>query len=303
MSPELLPSWRPGVTRDALIEFLTAVTEVPSEHRVAVFDNDGTLWAERPVYVQQHFLVARLHDAAALDPALAERPEFAAVLDDDHEAMAAFGLPRVALALAELFAGLTPDEFATRAREFVMTVDHPTLGVPYARTTYRPMTELIDALRARDFSVFVVTGGGTEFVRAVSRELYGVDPEGVVGTLIEYEFDGGSEHPVLIRTGRVQGGAMEGQAKVAGIQQFLGRRPIFAAGNSGGDREMLEYTAAGSGPTLALLVDHDDPDREFAYRSEAATIAETVPITDVASAAGWTVASMQRDWSTVFSET
>ena len=179
---------------------------------------------------------------------------------------------------------------------------HPTLGRPLRSDVYQPMLELIDELRRRDFTVSIVTGGGTEFVRAVSDELYGVPPEAVVGTLIEYEFvRHGDGRPALAPHGpALDGAANEGAAKVTNIQTQLGRRPILAAGNSGGDREMLEWARAGDGPCLALLVDHDDAEREFAYVSTAETFAEPEPITDVGARLGWTVVSMANDWETVF---
>jgi hypothetical protein len=161
----------------------------------------------------------------------------------------------------------------------------------------------LDELRTREFSVFIVTGGGTEFVRAVSEDLYGVPPEGVVGSLVEYDVVRGADDvPRPVRTARLQGLANEGPAKIANIQTQLGRHPILGVGNSGGDRDMLEWALDSTGPCLALLVDHDDPEREFAYRSIAQTFTESEPITVVAVRLGWTVVSMARDWSTVFPE-
>jgi len=297
----ILPSWRDGATRDAIVAFLDASDALPPETKVAAFDNDGTLWCERPAYAQFLFFVDALRTATAADPSLAERPEYAAVLGGDHGAIGELGLARVAMALAELFDGLTPEEFTGRVRAFMGRAQHPTLGIPLSRAVYQPMLELIDELRSRGFSIFVVSGGGTEFVRAVSNELYGVLPDGVVGTLVEHEMhrdDAG--RPVLRRTARLAGGANEGAEKVTRIQSHLGRRPIFAAGNTGGDREMLEWAAAGDGPTLAVLIDHDDAEREFAYQGSAESFAEAEPITDVATRLGWTVASMAADWDTVF---
>jgi phosphoserine phosphatase len=288
----LLPSWRPGPTRDALTAFLDAATDLPERDRVAFFDNDGTLWCERPHYVQFDFFVDALQRRVAADPDLGEREEFAALINQDASAIQGMGLVRIALALAGLFAGQTPDEFAAEVRNFLAR--HP------ARP-YRPMLELISELRARGFTVGIVTGGGTEFLRAVSEELYGVPAELVVGTLIDYAVsrdEGG--YPVLRRTGSILGHANEGEAKVVNIQTQLGRRPILAAGNSSGDREMLEWAAAGDGPTLALLVNHDDAEREFSYSSEGATTSNEEAITGVAARLGWTVANIARDWDAVF---
>ena len=270
-NPHLLPSWRPGPVRDSVLAFLDAAAEVRPRDRVACFDNDGTLWCERAEYVQFDFFVDALRARAAEDPDVMSTPEFAALMSGDRAAVGALGLERIALALLGLFEGDRPEEFTARVVAYIDEPVHPTLGLPMRATTYQPMLELIDALRGLAFTLFVVTGGGTEFVRAVSQDLYGVPPEAVVGTLVTYEYSaepdeaGGPPRPVLRRTTAVTGEANEGAAKVSNIQAQLGRRPILAAGNSGGDREMLEWAAAGEGPTLALLVDHDDDEREFRY--------------------------------------
>ncbi len=295
-----LPSWRPGPTRDAVASFLDEALALPPEQRVAVLDNDGTLWCERPGYIQYEFLVRTLHQAVEHDPGLAGRAEYRALLDGDHAALGELGLQRVALALLELCAGWTPDEFTGRARDFVYNEKHPERGVPYPRLVYQPMQELLEALRAHGFAVFIVTGGGTEFVRAVSRDLYGVAPDDVVGTLVEYHFEERGEGPALVRTAQALGEVNEGRAKVEHIQTQLGRRPIFAAGNSAGDREMLEYAHAAGSPSLALLIDHDDGEREYAYASAGVTTTDTEPIVDIGRREGWTVVSMRDDWATVF---
>ena len=183
---EILPSWRPGATRDALLAFLERAATVPVEDRVAYFDNDGTLWCERPTYVQYDFFVDVLRQRVAEDPGVAERAEFAALLGGDPAAIEALGLPRIAAALAGLFEGQTPQEFAAVVQEFMARAQHRTLGRPLRTLTYRPMLELIAELRRLDFTVGIVTGGGAEFLRAVSQDLYAVPPELVVGTQIGY---------------------------------------------------------------------------------------------------------------------
>jgi haloacid dehalogenase-like hydrolase len=301
MGNDLLPSWRRGSTRDALEAFLAAAAEVPVVDRVAYFDNDGTLWCERPTYIQFDFFLDALRKHVAADPAIGERAEFAALLSGGQAAVAGIGLERIALALAGLFEGLTPQEFISAAREFMGRAAHPTLGRPARSVTYQPMLELLAELRRRDFTVGIVTGGGTEFVRAISDDLYGVPAELVVGTLIGYDVSrDGDGPPVIRRTSSLHGIANEGSAKVANIQTQLGRRPILAAGNSGGDRDMLEWAQAAGSPSLALLIDHDDAEREFHYTSTAQTFAESEPITDVGARLGWTVVSMARDWDVVF---
>lgn len=301
MPAELLPSWRPGPTRDAIVGFLEAAEELPIEQRLAVFDHDGTLWCERPMYAQYAFFAHALRHAVQSDPVLAYRDEFAAVLEDDAVAIGEIGLARVAMALVGLFNGQTPEAFAAAAREFLASSRHATLGVPMSEVVYLPMLELIDELRRRDFTVAIVSGGGTEFVRALSRQLYGVPPELVVGTLIDYRVDRDDVGRIVVRRrGTIAGSANEAHAKVVAIQSCLGRRPVLAAGNSAGDREMLEWTMSGEGPGLALLVDHDDAAREFRYQSVSGSLEESEPITDIGRRLGWTAVSMQRDWAEVF---
>jgi hypothetical protein len=225
------------------------------------------------------------------------------LLSGDRAAMAAIGLERIAVALAGLFDGLTPQEFTAQVRAFMAAATHASLGRPLRSVTYQPMLELLDELRRRDFTVGIVTGGGTEFVRAISDDLYGVPAELVVGTLIHYEFTRDREQrPVLRRTATMLGTANEGPAKVTNIQTQLGRRPILAAGNSGGDREMLDWALATEGPSLALLIDHDDAKREFQYLSTPGTVVETEPITEIGARLGWTIVSMARDWDVVFAQ-
>ena len=296
-----LPSWRPGATRDAILAFLDRSGDVPLDERVAYVDNDGTMWCEKPTYVQFDFFVDALRRRTEQDPSLAERPEFAAVLSGDMAAVGEIGLAKVAGALAALFDGQTPESFGAAVDEFLGRYRHRTLGAPVDGVVYQPMLELIDELRGLDFTVGIVTGGGTEFVRQVSKRLYGVEPGMVVGTLIGYRFDrDDAGRPVVRRTISQIGSANEGGAKLEHIHSQIGRAPILAAGNSGGDREMLEWAQASRHGGLAILVDHDDADREFAYASEAATFKDAEPITTVADRLGWLVVSMQRDWETIF---
>lgn len=304
MTADRLPSWRPGPVRDAIVDYVDRLAEVPVAERVAYFDNDGTLWCERPNYVQLDFFVDALLRRREADPSIAERPEFAALLSGDPSEIAGVGLVRIAAALAAMFEGQTPEEFTATIVEFVDRWEHPALGRPVRGVVYQPMLELIDELRRHDVTVGIVTGGGTEFVRAVSEDLYGVPPHLVVGTLIGYDVsrDAVDGPPVIRRRASILGEANEGMAKVSNIQTQLGRRPIIAAGNSGGDREMLEWACAGARPGLAILVNHDDAEREYAYESTAATFAEAESITDVGAREGWAVVSMARDWATIFAD-
>jgi phosphoglycolate phosphatase-like HAD superfamily hydrolase len=302
VTPErLLPSWHPGATRDAVVGFLAAVDEVSPDDRVAVFDNDGTLWCEKPRYLQLDFFIAELRKVAH-QPGLAERPEYAALLERDHAAMAELGLHRIAFALIELCEGIGPDEFGDRVRRYFADTRHPDRDVPLPAMRYGPMLELLEELRRRDFGIFVVTGGGTEFVRAIARQLYGVPPEAVVGSEVGYELVRVDGRPSLRRTSELIGEVNEGPAKITNIQRQIGRRPICAAGNSPGDTEMLEYAMASDGPAMALVVDHDDAEREYEYRSEAESFDSPESITDIAARLGWTVISMRNDWTRIFAD-
>jgi phosphoserine phosphatase len=297
-----LPSWRPGVARDAILSFVDNMHHVPLDERVAYIDNDGTMWCEKPTYVQFDFFVDALQKRVETDPSLRERPEFAAVLAGDMASVGEIGLAKVAGALAALFDGDTPDEFGAAVNGFLSRYRHPTLRTGLDGIIYRPMTELLDLLRAHGFTIGIVTGGGTEFVRQVSKRYYGVEPGMVVGTLIGYRFGrDGNDKPVVRRTISQSGSANEGGAKIEHIQSQIGRPPVLAIGNSGGDREMLEWAQASRHCGLAVLVNHDDDQREFAYESEAATFKDEEAITTTGQRLGWVVVSIKNDWKTVFS--
>lgn len=299
----VLPSWRPGSTRDAVVGFLDRAADVPVADRVAYVDNDGTMWCEKPTYVQFDFFVDALRRRVVDEPELADRAEFAAVLAGDMAAIGRIGLADVAGALAALFDGQTPDEFGAAVDSFLDRYRHPTLGTSLEGIVYQPMLELLDELREREFTIGIVTGGGTEFVRQVSERCYSVEPGMVVGTLIGYRFGRDDDgKPVVRRTISQVGSANEGGAKIEHIQAQIGRPPLLAIGNSGGDREMLEWAQANRHGGLGVLIDHDDDQREFAYDSVAATFAADEAITTVAKRLGWVIVSMRHDWQTVFPE-
>jgi phosphoserine phosphatase len=302
MSLLKLPSWRPGPTREALEMFLDAAEMLPLEQRVAVFDIDGTLWCEKPRSVGLEFLIAELRTAVAERPGLGERSEYRAILEDDPQAIGQLGQVNVLLALSELHTGITPEAFDRRVRGFLDRWRHPLRAVPSSQLRYRPMLELVAELRARQFSVYLATDGGSEFVRVISRAYYGVEPEGVLGPQVGYELDRSDGTPLLRRTRERFGDPHEGAAKIATIQRLAGRRPILAAGNSGGDWEMLEYTVATDVPTLALLIEHDDAEREFAYGNAVDTPFGTEPLVTAARREGWSIVSMREDWSTLFAD-
>ncbi|MGI9642038.1 MAG: HAD family hydrolase [Acidimicrobiia bacterium] len=301
---ERLPSWREGATRSRILEFLGSADEIPPNDRVAVFDNDGTMWCEKPNYPQFEFWFSELERAVEADATLAEEPEFTAVLNHDIVSIQEMGIETMAAAFLELFAGITAEEFNARVAAFFVEQRHPDRGVPYRQQRYQPMLELMDELRATGFDFYIVSAGGAEFVRVIGQEFYGVSPEGVVGSQIDYEFTRDtSGRPRLLRTNSlVHSGPNEGVAKVPNIQRILGRRPVVAGGNSAGDAEMLEYATTYDGPSLALLVNHDDAEREYAYESVAGTFDADESILDTAHRLDWTVISMRDDWTRVFAD-
>ncbi len=301
-----LPSWNEGAARTAILEFVERVSEeggadyVPPAERVAVLDNDGTLWCEKPTYIQALFVVARLAEAAAARPELAEQPVVKALLAGDLAGAQQYGMEAIAGVLLELDAGRTTEEFTRDAEAWLAAAKHPHFGVPFRELTYVPMVELMELLRAREFRVFIVTGGGVEFVRAIGEELYGVPPDDVVGSAVQVSFERRDGRIVLVRQAAMLGSPNEGPPKAVNIQAHIGRRPIFAAGNSAGDTEMLEYAHTGDHPSLCLVVDHDDEEREYAYAGSSVTNPDAESIVDTAGRLGWTVVSMRDDWNRVF---
>jgi hypothetical protein len=300
-----LPSWDDGPARGAIVAFVEAVTTegspdfVPPGDRIAVFDNDGTLWCERPVYVQAAFIADRVAAMVEADPTLAERPGFRAVLDRDLKALADLGEAGIADLVAATHGGMTPDAFGAMAREWLATARHPRFDRPYTDLTYRPMVELLDFLRARGFSTFIVTGGGVEFVRAFAEPAYGIPPHQVVGSTIALRFELRDDVPTIVREPRIDF-IDDGPGKPVGIQSRIGRRPILAVGNSDGDEEMLRWTTAGTGPRLGLIVHHSDAAREYAYDRES-PVGRLHRALDEAPDRGWVVIDMKRDWRRIFS--
>lgn len=298
---ERLPSWKPGATRDALLAFLDRSGDIPVDERVAYLDNDGTMWCEKPSYVQLDFMVDALKQRVVDDPALAEQPEFAAVLSGDAAEIGKLGLEKVAVALVALYDGVTPETFAADVDEFLGRYRHPVLGEPVEGMVYQPMLELLDELRRLDFTIGIVTGGGTEFVRRVSKRLYGVEPGMVVGSLIGYEFDRDADgRPIVRRTLEAMGAVNEGGAKVEHIHSQIGRAPLLGVGNTSGDGEMLEWAQNHPLGGIAVLIRHDDAVREFEYAGAAATFDAVETIETVADRLGWVVVSMKDDWDPIF---
>ena len=301
---EPLPSWNDGPARQAIVGFVERVTKeggpdfVPPPERIAVFDNDGTLWSEQPMYVQLAFALDRVKALAPQHPEWKAKEPFAAVLRGDLASVAASGEHGLVELVMATHAGNTSDEFAKIVEDWLGTARHPKLGRPYTECVYQPMLELLAYLRANGFKTFIVSGGGIEFMRPWAERVYGVPPEQVIGSSIQtrYELRGGK--PAIVRLPAVD--FVDDKAgKPVGIHKFIGRRPILAFGNSDGDFEMLEWTTTGPGPRLGLLVHHDDAEREVAYDRKS-VVGRLDRGLDEAPARGWMLVSMKRDWKRVF---
>lgn len=299
-----LPSWRDGPSRAAILAFVADVTTpggpkfVPPEERVAVFDNDGTLWAEMPVYAQLAFAFDRVKALAPAHPEWKEREPFKSVLAGDLKGALAGGEKALLEVVAATHAGTTPDEFAAVVRDWIATARHPTLDRPYTACVYAPMLELLAYLRAHGFSTWVVSGGGVEFMRPWAEAVYGIPPQQVIGSRIRMRHEVRDGKPVLLRLPEVD--FIDDKAgKVIGIHQAIGRRPIAAFGNSDGDLEMLAWTTAGAGARLGVLVHHTDAEREWAY-DRASHVGRLDKALDAAPAAGWVVVDMKTAWERVF---
>jgi phosphoserine phosphatase len=306
MADAALPSWGDDRARQ-LVEFVERVAMpgaadfVPPQERIAVFDNDGTLWCERPNYMQTEFVLDEVRARAADDADFAARPVVQAMLGGDlGDVLLTQGLGAVAEILLDTHAGISADDFTRRVTAWFAAATHPRFGTRYAALAYAPMLELLDLLRANEFRCFIVTGGGVEFVRAVSDDLYGVSRDDVIGSAVQLSVARRGERVDVVRQPALLGSPNEGEPKVVNIAMHIGRRPILAAGNSAGDREMLEYAAVGDHPSLCLVVDHDDDAREYAYESSAVTAPDAEPIGKTAARVGWTVVSMRDDWKQVF---
>lgn len=299
-----MQSWRDGPTKSAIVEFVARVTAegpdyVAPQDRIAVFDNDGTLWCEKPMYIQLDFLLRRFKEQAQADPALRDRQPYLAAYTGDlrwlgdavtkHYQGDDTDLKPLLGAILKAHHEITVEEHAARVDAFFADATHPTLGRPYTSCGYPPMVELLRYLEANGFTNYIVSGGGRDFMRPVTETLYGIPPERVVGSSVGLVYRDGNlfttDQPEFLDDGPV---------KPVRLWSRIGRRPILAAGNSNGDIEMLEFSHAAAGPSLQLLVLHDDAEREFDY------VAGAEKALELAASRGWTVASMRDDWATVF---
>jgi phosphoserine phosphatase len=302
-----LPSWNNTATKDAIIDFVEAVTDPASEDylvpsaRIAVFDNDGTLWAEQPVYFQFLFALEQLGARAAADPSILTTDTLRAAAAGDMKTLMAGGTAALAEVVMATHTDMTVVDFQTEVTDWFATAKNPATGQPIADMTYQPMLELLSYLRDEDFSTWIVTGGGVNFVRAIADDAYGIPPNQVVGSMVETEYrviDGVGQIMQLPDLAFID----DKGGKPVGIARNIGLRPVIAFGNSDGDYEMLEYTTTGKGPGLGLILHHTDAAREFAYDRDSHIGKLDRGLND-AAAQGWLVVDMAKDWSRVFSGT
>ena len=301
---DVLPSWNDAAARARLVAFVQTVTDprgqgyVAPAERIAVFDNDGTLWSEQPAYFQLAFAIDRVRALAPKHPEWRTKQPFQGVLEGDIKAVAATGERGLLELVMATHANLTTEEFAAVVRDWVATARHPTLKRPYTELVYQPMLELLSYLRANGFKTYIVSGGGVEFMRVFAEQVYGVPPEQVIGSSIATEYEVRNGKPVIVRQPKID--FIDDKAgKPVAINKFIGRRPIAAFGNSDGDFQMLEWTTAGAGPRLAVIVHHDDAGREFAY-DRGSHIGKLERGLDEGPRRGWTIVSMKDDWKTLY---
>ncbi|MDH3816837.1 MAG: haloacid dehalogenase-like hydrolase [Acidobacteriota bacterium] len=299
-----LPSWNEGDAKQAILDFVATVTDpaspdfVPEPERIATFDNDGNLWAEKPVYFQLLFAIDRVKALAAEHPEWKGQQPFKSVLEDDMESLLAQGEHGLIQLVMATHAGMTTEEFERTVSEWLDTARHPTTGRPFTEMVYQPMLEVLDFLRANGFKAFIVSGGGIEFMRPWTEEIYGIPPEQVVGSSIKTVFELRDGKPVLLRLPEMNF-IDDKEGKPVGINSHIGRRPIASFGNSDGDFQMLEWTTAGDGARLGVIVHHTDPEREWAYDRDS-HIGRLDRGLDEAKARGWIVVSMKDDWRRIF---
>jgi hypothetical protein len=299
-----LPSWNDGAAKQAILDFVQATTDqaspkfVAPAERIAVFDNDGTLWVEHPMYTQLAFALDRVKTLAPQHPEWREKPPFKHILDNNLPALAATGKQGLMELIMATHAGMTTQEFEKIVEDWLATARHPRFKRPYTELVYQPMLELLGYLRANGFKTFIVSGGGVEFMRPWTGKVYGIPPEQVVGSSIKTKYEQKNGQPAIVRLPEID--FIDDKAgKPVGINKFIGRRPLAAFGNSDGDLEMLQWTAAGPGARLMLLVHHTDAKREYAYDRKA-HFGRLDEALDVSRQHGWVVVDMQKDWQRIF---
>lgn len=299
-----LPSWKEGPSRKAIVAFVEKATReggadfIPPAQRIATFDNDGTLWAEQPLYFQAFFIFDRIRALAPQHPEWKDTEPYRSVLNGDMKGLAATGEKGLVELLSATHAGMTTEEFSTLVTEWIANARHPKTGKPYTSMVYQPMQELLAYLRSNGFKTYIVSGGGQEFMRPWVEQVYGIPPEQVVGSQGELRYQMRDGRPVLLKQPKV---ALvdDHEGKPVGIQRAIGRRPVFAFGNSDGDLQMLQWTTSGDGLRFAGIVRHTDGQREWAYDRKS-KIGRLDKALDEAKAKGWTVVDMAKEWKVVF---
>jgi phosphoglycolate phosphatase-like HAD superfamily hydrolase len=299
-----LPSWNDGAAKQSIVKFVQAVTEagspqhVPPAARIAVFDNDGTLWSEQPIYFQAFFAFDRVKALAPKHPEWKTRQPFKGILENDMKAVAAAGEKGLMEVVAATHAGVTTAEFDQAVKDWVARAKHPRFQRAYTELVYQPMLELLAYLRASGFKTYIVSGGGIDFMRVFTEEVYGIPPEQVVGSVSETKLEVRDGKPVLVKLPKIN--LVDDKAgKPVGIHRFIGRRPVLAFGNSDGDHQMLQWTAAGDGARFMGIVRHTDAEREWAYDRQS-SIGRLDKALDEATQKGWTVVDMKQDWKVVY---
>lgn len=302
---DTLPSWNDGPVRRSILDFVVRTTTaggadwVPVPERIACFDNDGTLWTEQPIYFQVMFAMDRVKALAPRHPQWHTQEPFKWVLADDREALARMGEKGILEIMAATHAGQTTEEFRQTVLDWVASARHPRFRRPYTDLVYQPMLELLALLRAGQFKTYIVSGGGIEFMRPWTERVYGIPPEQVVGSSGVTRYDmRAPDRPVLLKEPKIQF-VDDGPGKPEGINQYIGRRPVLAFGNSDGDLQMLEWTAAGTGARFMGLVHHTDATREYAY-DRASPVGKLDKAWDEAVRRKWTVVDMKADWKVIY---
>jgi phosphoserine phosphatase len=297
-----LPSWNAGRTKQSIVNFVTSVTMpgpqfVPPAERIATFDNDGTLWAEMPLYFQVLFAMDRAKAVAPKHPEWKDQEPFKSAVAGDMKTALAGGTKALLALMGATHAGMTSEEFDRVARDWFATARHPSTGQPYTQMVYQPMLELLGYLRASGFKTYIVSGGGVDFMRAFSERVYGIPPEQVIGSTGELKFEMRNGVPAITKLASLDF-FDDKEAKAVAIQRHIGRRPIAAFGNSDGDLQMLQWTCAGPGARYCLFVRHTDGEREYAYDKSPMGVLDAG--LKEAAANGWTVADMKNDWNTIY---
>lgn len=304
LAADPLPSWNDTAAKRSIVAFVEKVTAkdspgyVPPAERIAAFDNDGVLWSEQPMYFQLAFALDRVKNMARDHPEWKDKQPFKGILEGDLKAVMSGGKKSLVEIIAATHAGMTTDEFEQIVTDWISAAKHPKTGRLYKEMVYQPMLELLTYLRANGFKTFIVSGGGIEFMRPWTETTYGIPPEQVIGSSVKTKYEVRDGNPVIIRLPEINF-IDDKEGKPVGINSHIGRRPTFAAGNSDGDWQMLQYVTIGRSPSFGLLVHHTDAEREWAYDRDS-HIGQLDKALDDAARRGWTVVDMKQDWKRIY---